>query len=152
MTSKSTVWKPPPKYPPKATREINVASTFSPFEWMVDIMNMNESDRKSNDENINVPTLFNPVSKALIAVPMKYKMTQELVPNLDRMLEPLVITDKGMEFKSVMFKRLLEKYNLEGIKPRSHCYILSKECTEQSKRRSTKPEMEILVESIILTE
>jgi hypothetical protein len=53
-------------------------------------------------------------------------MTKELVPKLDRMLEPLVnrsavktlITDKGMEFKSVLFKRLLENYNLESIKPK----------------------------------
>jgi hypothetical protein len=57
---------------------------------------------------------------------MKSKMTTEVVPKLDKMLAPLVnrliiktiITDKGMEFKSVMYKRLLEKYNLEGIKPK----------------------------------
>ena len=120
------VWKPPRRYPPKGTREINVASTFSPLEWMVDIMPMNETDRKSNDEHINVLTLFNPVSKALFGVPMKSKMTKEVVPKLDKMLEPLVnrsavktlITDKGMEFKSVMYKRLLENYNLEGVKPK----------------------------------
>jgi hypothetical protein len=61
-----SVWKPPRRYPPKATREINVASTFSPLEWMVDILPMNETDRKSNDEHINILTLFNPVSKALL--------------------------------------------------------------------------------------
>jgi hypothetical protein len=70
------LWKHPRRYPPKATREISVASTFSPSEWMVDIMPMNETDRKSNNEHVNVLTLFNPVSKALFGVPMKSKMTK----------------------------------------------------------------------------
>jgi hypothetical protein len=53
-------------------------------------------------------------------------MTKEVVPKLDRILEPLVsssavktlITDKGMEFKTVMYKRLVEKYKLDSIKPK----------------------------------
>ena len=50
----NTVSKPPRRYPPRATREISVASTFSPLEWMVDILQMNETDIKSNDEHIRL--------------------------------------------------------------------------------------------------
>jgi hypothetical protein len=80
-------WKPSRRYPPKATLEISVASTFTLLEWMVDIMPMNETDTKSNDEHINILTLFNPVSKGLIASAMKSKMTKELVHKVACMLE-----------------------------------------------------------------
>jgi len=49
---RSTIWKLPGRYPPTTTRDISVASTFSPLEWMVDIMPMNETDRQYNDKSI----------------------------------------------------------------------------------------------------
>ena len=105
------------KVPPTATREISVPATFSPLEFMVDIILTNETDRKYNVEHISLLALFNRLSKFLSTPPMKSKMTTGLDPKLDLMVTPLLngsavqtlVTDKGMEFKSVLFERLVEK-------------------------------------------